>query len=99
MDRLGSGSALTLSMTGSSVKNALHLPGPAAASERGRKAEDGMANVFIIRGQRFSIEGFAPSLDREFIALHAAFLSSSTCQWDPFVAAGQAYFSKPVGKL
>jgi len=54
-----------------------------------------MLNTFILSGQTFSIEALDPSLDDEFVKLHAAFLSSSTCRWNPFAAISQAYFSKP----
>lgn len=54
-----------------------------------------MANTFIIRGQRFEIEALDPSLDREFVNLHGAFLGTSTYEWGSFVAAAQAYFSQP----
>jgi hypothetical protein len=55
-----------------------------------------MQNTFIVRGQTFSIEALDSALDEEFVALHAAFLGSSTCQWASFSAAAHAYFSKPM---
>lgn len=60
--------------------------------------EDELANtfIFIIRGQTFSIEALDPALDQEFVRLHAAFLSSSICRWDSFVATAKAYFSQPT---
>lgn len=54
-----------------------------------------MTHTFIIRGQPFSIESLNPSLDQEFVTLHSAFLSSTTCRWDSFVTAAHAYLSQP----
>lgn len=54
-----------------------------------------MTHTFIIKGQLLSIESLDPSLDQEFVTLHSAFLSSTTCRWDSFVTAAHAYLSQP----
>lgn len=54
-----------------------------------------MANTFIIGGRQFSLESLEPQIDREFVALYAAFLSSSAYQLDSLLAVAHCYFSTP----
>ena len=53
-----------------------------------------MKNTFIIGGQQYVLESLEPALDQEFVALHAAFLSSAAYHWESLVEAAHAYFSK-----
>jgi len=53
-----------------------------------------MKNTFIIGGQQYGLESLEPTLDQEFVALHAAFLGSAAYRWESLVEAAHAYFSK-----